>query len=52
MSDLSPVGESTAARRDRFYHDMAVAEERLQADAELLAHYVIDREAWLTPDLD
>lgn len=38
-------------RRERFYEGMAVAEQRLRADADSWDTYVRERDAWLNPDL-
>lgn len=38
-------------RRERFYEEMASAEQRLRADPVAWASYVFERDAWLNPDL-
>ncbi|MCB0979265.1 MAG: hypothetical protein H6513_17175 [Acidimicrobiaceae bacterium] len=40
-----------ALRRERFYEEMASAEQRLRADPVAWAAYVRERDAWLNPDL-
>ena len=38
-------------RRERFYEEMAEAEQQLRADPAAWATYVRERDAWLNPDL-
>lgn len=38
-------------RRERFFEQMAVAEQRLRADPVAWANYVRERDAWLNPDV-
>ena len=38
-------------RRERFYEEMASAEQRLRADPAGWATYVRERDMWLNPDL-
>ena len=38
-------------RRERFYEEMASAEQRLRTDPVAWATYVIERDAWLNPDV-
>ncbi len=38
-------------RRERFYEEMATAEQRLRADTDAWDTYVRERDAWLSPDL-
>ena len=38
-------------RRERFYEEMATAEQWLRADPEAWATFVRERDAWLNPDL-
>jgi predicted transcriptional regulator len=38
-------------RRERFYNEMASAEQQLRADAAAWGAYVRERDAWLNPDL-
>lgn len=38
-------------RRERFYEEMAAAEQRLRADPAAWETYVRERESWLDPDL-
>ena len=40
-----------ALRRDQFYKNMAKAETELRSDPEGWAAYVIERDAWLNPDV-
>lgn len=38
-------------RRERFYEDMAAAEQRLRADPKAWNAYTRERDSWLNPDL-
>jgi len=38
-------------RRERFYEQMAIDEQRLRADPAAWDNYVRERDAWLNPDL-
>ena len=38
-------------RRERFYEEMAAAEQRLRADPAAWNTYARERDAWLNPDL-
>ena len=38
-------------RRERFYEEMATAEQRLRSDPAAWATYVRERDSWLNPDL-
>ena len=38
-------------RRERFYNEMASAEQQLRADPAAWRAYVRERDAWLNPDL-
>ncbi len=38
-------------RRERFYEEMASAEQRLRTDPVAWATYVLERDAWLNPDV-
>lgn len=38
-------------RRERFYAEMAAAEQLLRSDSAAWAAYVGERDAWLNPDL-
>lgn len=40
-----------ALRRDRFYKNMADAEQTLRSDQAGWTEYVAERDAWLNPDL-